>query len=150
MEWRTVSALTRGLFWCSFPEFPRKMNTKMILEWAQKQFATRVHTLFYSLHNIMNPLMTVNDDLYTSSPCLTRSVLVLLMTSQSIADDVTINRQLWNDHVNNGILLVRYRFIYGDIHDWSCEKIYFGHVKMTMHITLLFAFYPQRYYFCTI
>ena len=44
-----------------------------------------------------------NDDLYTSSPCLTRSSIVLRMTSQSIADDVTITRQLWCDHVNNDI-----------------------------------------------
>ena len=42
-----------------------------------------------------------NDDLYTSSPSLTPSVFVLLMTSQSISDDVTIPRQLWFDHVNS-------------------------------------------------
>ena len=30
-----------------------------------------------------------NDDLLTSTPCFTHSVYVLLMTSQSIADDVT-------------------------------------------------------------
>ena len=35
-----------------------------------------------------------NDDLYTSSPCLTCSVFVLRMTPQSIADDVTITKQL--------------------------------------------------------
>ena len=35
-----------------------------------------------------------NDDHYVSPPCLIRSVFVLLMTSQSIADDVTITRQL--------------------------------------------------------
>ena len=35
-----------------------------------------------------------NDDLDTSSPCLTRSVFVLLMTSQSIAADGTMIRQL--------------------------------------------------------
>ena len=35
-----------------------------------------------------------NGDLYTSSPCLTRSGFVLLMTSHSIADDVTMIRQL--------------------------------------------------------
>ena len=35
-----------------------------------------------------------NEDLYTSSPCFTRSVFVLLMTSQSIAYDVTMTRQL--------------------------------------------------------
>ena len=44
-----------------------------------------------------------NDNLYTSSPCLARSVFVLLVTSQSIADDVTMTRQLWRDHVNNDI-----------------------------------------------
>ena len=44
-----------------------------------------------------------NDDLYTSSLCLTRSVFVLLMMSQSIADNVTITRQLWYDHVNSDI-----------------------------------------------
>ena len=31
---------------------------------------------------------------------LTRLVVVLLMTSQSIADDVTMTRQLWRDYVN--------------------------------------------------
>ena len=44
-----------------------------------------------------------NDDLYILSPCLTRSVFVLLMTSQAIVDDVTMTRQLWRDHVNNDI-----------------------------------------------
>ena len=44
-----------------------------------------------------------NDDLYTSSPRLTRPVFALLMTSQSNADDVTITKQLWRDHANNDI-----------------------------------------------
>ena len=44
-----------------------------------------------------------NDNLYTSSPYLTRSVLVLLMMSQSIVNDTTMTRQLWRDHVNSGI-----------------------------------------------
>ena len=43
------------------------------------------------------------DDLYTSSPCLTRSFFVLLVTSQSIANDVTMVKHLWRDHVNNDI-----------------------------------------------
>ena len=45
--------------------------------------------LFLTRHN-----ESINDDkhdeLYTSSPCLTHSVFVLLMTSQSIVDDVTM------------------------------------------------------------
>ena len=36
------------------------------------------------------------SDLYTS-------VYILLMMSKSIADDVTMARQLWRDHVNNDI-----------------------------------------------
>ena len=51
-----------------------------------------------------------SDDLYTLSPCLTRLDFVLLMTSQSIADDVTTTWQLWRDHVNCDIQLVRNRF----------------------------------------
>ena len=44
-----------------------------------------------------------NDDLHTSFRCLTRSLYVLLMTSQSITDDATMTRQLWRDHVNSDI-----------------------------------------------
>ena len=45
-----------------------------------------------------------NDDLYASSvPCLIRSVFVLVMTSQSIADDATMTRQLGRNHVNSDI-----------------------------------------------
>ena len=40
-----------------------------------------------------------NEDVYTSSPCLIRSVFILLM-SQSSADNVTMTRQLWRGHVN--------------------------------------------------
>ena len=40
-----------------------------------------------------------NGDLHTS-------VYNLLMTSKSIAGDVTMARQLWRDHVNNDIELV--------------------------------------------
>ena len=43
------------------------------------------------------------DNLYTSSLCLTRSVYILLMMSLSIADDVTVTRQLWCDHMNGDV-----------------------------------------------
>ena len=36
-------------------EATREINTKITLEWAQKQFVSRVHTLFYYLHNRTNP-----------------------------------------------------------------------------------------------
>ena len=49
LEWRTVSVLARGLFGVYFPscEATKEINTKITLEWAQKQFVTRVHTLLY-------------------------------------------------------------------------------------------------------
>ena len=51
------SAHERLIFWGFFPscEATMEINTKITLEWAQKQFVTRIHTLFYSLHNITNP-----------------------------------------------------------------------------------------------
>ena len=33
----------------------REINTKITLEWAQKRFDMRAHTLFYFLHDITNP-----------------------------------------------------------------------------------------------
>ena len=58
--------------------------------------------LFLTRHN-----QSINDDknghLYTSSLCLTCSIFILLMTSQSIADDVTVTKQLWRDQVNSDI-----------------------------------------------
>ena len=73
-----------GYFGVYFPscEATREINTKITLEWTQKQFVTRVHISFYFLHDMTNPQMTIKyDDLYTSSPCPTGSVLVLVMTS---------------------------------------------------------------------
>ena len=62
LVWRTVYVLTRGLFlvfispcWAA----TREINSKITLKWAHKQFVTRVHTLFYFLHDITNPKMTL-------------------------------------------------------------------------------------------
>ena len=44
-----------------------------------------------------------NDDIYTSSLCLTHAIFLLLMMSKSVADDITITRQLWHDHMNSDI-----------------------------------------------
>ena len=49
----------------------------------------------------------VNDNkkmyLHSSTPYLTRSIYILLLTSQLFADDVTMTRQLWCEHVKSGI-----------------------------------------------
>ena len=75
-------------------EATMEIDTKITTQWAQKQFITRVHTLFYFLHDITDPQMTINDDLFTSSPCLACSVFVLLIKSQSIANDAIIKQTI--------------------------------------------------------
>ena len=72
-----------GYFDVDFPSLEAKMeiNTKMTFEWVHEQFVTRVHTLFLTQHDESINGDT-NDDLQTSVPCLTRSLYVLLMTSQ--------------------------------------------------------------------
>ena len=107
LEWRIVSALKRGLFWCLFPELRSnegnkyQNNTGVSAETVRHESTYII--LFPTRHNeSINDYK--NDELYTSSsPCLTRSVFIPLMTSQSIADDVTMTRQLWCDHVNSDI-----------------------------------------------
>ena len=106
LEWRTVSALTIGLFLCLFPELRinegnrHKNNIPVSAETVRRESTYII--LFLTWHND-----SINDDkkddLYTSSLCLTRAVFFLPMTSQSIAGDITITNQLWLDHVNNDI-----------------------------------------------
>ena len=97
---------TRGLFWCLFPELrsnegnKHQNNTRVSTEIVRHESTYII--LFLTRHN-ESIIDDKNDDFYTSSPCLTRSVFDLLITSQSIADDVTMARQLWRDHVNNDI-----------------------------------------------
>ena len=89
-EWRTVSALPRGLFWCLFHELRGN-------EGNEYQNDTRVNTetiryestyiiLFLTDHD--EPINDdKKDDLNTLSPCLIRSVFVRLRTPQSIIHD---------------------------------------------------------------
>ena len=61
-----------------------------------------------------------NDDLHTSTLCLTLSVYILLITSQSITGDVTDQKFVtW--------IMISYSldidFIHGNIHDRSCKKV---------------------------
>ena len=90
-EWGTVSALMRGLFWCLFPELrgnegnKYQNNTPVSAETVRHE-STYINLFLTRYNESINDAK--NDDLYTSSQCLTRSVFVLLMTSQSIADDV--------------------------------------------------------------
>ena len=106
LERRTVSALTRVLFWCLFPELRSSEGNKHQNNTRVSTEAVR-HESTYIILYLTRHKESINDDkhddLYTSFPCLTCSVFVLLMTSQSIGDDVTMTWQLWRDHVNSDI-----------------------------------------------
>ena len=85
------------LFWCLFPSLlcnegnKHQNNTRVSAETVRHESTYII--LYLTRHNeSIND--SKNDDVYTSSPCFTHSVFVLLMTSQSIADDVTMTRQL--------------------------------------------------------
>ena len=88
-----------------FPELRSNegKNIKITLELAQKQFVARVHILFFFLHDIRNPWMTIKRRSLHIVPASHTFDFVLLMTSQSIADDVTMTRQLWCDYLNSDI-----------------------------------------------
>ena len=122
-----------GYFGVYFPscEATRGINTKITLEWAQKRFVTRVHTLFYFLHDKTNPYMTIRTTSFTYRPrvSLTRFSFcwlchnLLLMTSQwpDSCDAITwivISNSLDID------------FIHGDIHDRSCKNIQWVCVRL--------------------
>ena len=86
-----------GYFGVYFPscKATREINTKMTLEWTQKQFVTRVHILFHFLHDITNPYMVIK-----------RRSLHIVPVPHSLgfrsADDVTID--CWWRHTDQTIV----------------------------------------------
>ena len=106
LAWRNVYALTRGLFWCLFPELRSNQrnihqNNTRVSGYTVRHKSTCI-ILFLTRHNESKNYVK-NKDLHTSSPCLTRSLYTLLMTSQSIGDDVTMTTPLWREHVTSDI-----------------------------------------------
>ena len=128
LEWRTVSARTRGLFWCLFRELrsievnKHKINTRVSAETVRHESTYII--LFLTRHNeSIND--DKNDDLYTSSRvslaqlsfCWWRHYR-LLMTSQlqdncDVITWISISISLDID------------FIHGDIHGRSCKKLFY-------------------------
>ena len=115
-----------GYFGVYFPSCfaTREINTKITLEWGQKQFVTRVHTLFYFLHDITNPWMTMKSTIFTHRPRVSLARFSfccwchnwLLMTSQwaDSCDAIT-----WIV-ISNSLDI---NFIHDDIHGRSCKII---------------------------
>ena len=81
--------------------------TKITLEWVCEQFVTTVryymHYFIYTRYN-KSKNDDKDDDIHTS----TRLVYLLLMTSQPVADDVTMTRQLRRWQVKNDIYSRQY------------------------------------------
>ena len=101
------------------------INTKIALECAQKQFVTAAHTSYF-LHDIMEPSVTIKDDLLARTTCLARSIYVLLMASQ-------LTRKV----IYNSPDIV---FIHRNIHDRLCKKTLFSippsHNRLISHSTV--------------
>ena len=106
LKWWTVSVLTRVLFWCLFPKLwsneGNKHQNNTLVNTKTVGHENTYIILFLTRYN-----ESINDDkttILTHQPqCLTCSVYVLLKTSQSIADYITMTWQLWRDHVNSDI-----------------------------------------------
>ena len=112
-----------GIYFLSF-KATREINTKITLNWAQKQFITRVHTLLYFLHDIMNPSVKIKTMIFTHCPHVSFAQFLfywwrhnqLWMTSQ------------WPDNCDLIMWIVIYNsidinFILLHIQGWSCRKI---------------------------
>ena len=88
-----------GYFGVYFPscEATREINTKITLEWAQKRFVMRVHTLFYFLHDLHESINDYKND----------ERLHIVPVSHSLyfrsADDVTID--CWWRHNDQTIVM---------------------------------------------
>ena len=113
LERRIVYAIPRGL--CYVHSNKYQNNTRVCVSTVRRECTYIILFLKRRNQSINNDK---KGDLYTS-------VYILLMTSQSIADDVTMTRQLWRDHVNGDISSLDIDFIHGDIHEQSCKNIYY-------------------------
>ena len=109
--------------YCPSCEAMREINNKIALEWALKQFVTRVHTLFYFLLDITDPKMMMKTTIFTHHPVVSLALLSfcwwrhnrLLMTSQWPDNCDTITWIVISNSLNID-------FIHGDIHGRSCKK----------------------------
>ena len=116
-----------GYFGIYFPscEATREVNNKTTLEWAQKQFVTWVHTLFYFLHDVINPSMTMKTTIFSHCPRVSLARFLfcwwrhnwLLMTSQwpDNCDAIT-----WTV-ISNSLSM---DFIHGNIHGCRVRNVH--------------------------
>ena len=111
--------------WCMYSRAQlRKLITREItLSWAHKQFVTRVHTLFYFLHDITNPKMTLKTRIFSHHP---RASLARFSFCWWRHNRLAMTSQ-WPDHCDANTWQVISNssyidFIHGNIHGRSCKK----------------------------
>ena len=119
-----------GYFGVYFPSCAatREINTKMTLEWAHKQFVTRVHTSFYFSHDIRNTQMTTKTTIFSHQ----HRVSLVLFTFYWWRHNWLLMTSQWPDNCDLITLLVIINsldtdFILGDIHGRSCEIMWLIH-----------------------
>ena len=125
LKWRTVSVLTRGLFWCLFPELrsndgnKHQNNTRVSAETVGRKSTYIIS--FLTRHN-----ESINNDKTTIFTHCSRVSLTWfsfcwwrhnrsLMTSQWLDNCDAVTRIM----ISNSLDI---NFIHGDIHGWSCKK----------------------------
>ena len=117
-----------GYFGVYFPscEATMETNTKGTLEWAQKQFVTRVHTLFNFLHGMRihkwrrkrrSSHIDTSSHIALIIFCIWWRHNLLLMTSQSPDN---CDSSIWKVISSS----LDTDFIHVDIHDRSCKNIW--------------------------
>ena len=135
-----ISAHEGVHFGVYFPscEATRVINTIVTLEWAEKQFVTRVHTLFYFLHDTTNPVMTIKTTIFTHCPRVSFARFSFYWWRH--------NRSLlmsqWPDNCDAVTWIVISNsldidLIHGDIHGRSCKKIKYPSMSFSNHFRLL-------------
>ena len=80
----------------------KHQNNTWVSAWTVRHESTYI-ILLLTRHNEPIKIHDKEGDLNTPSPCLNHSIYILLMTAQSIANDVTKIRQLWNERVISDI-----------------------------------------------
>ena len=100
-----------------------EINTKITLEWAHKEFGTRVHTLCHFLHDITNPYMTLKTRIFTHHS----RVSLARFTFCWWCHNLSVMMPQWPDNCDANTWQVISNsldidFIHGDIHGRSCKK----------------------------
>ena len=104
-------------------EATREIDINIAVEWALKQFSTRVHILFYFLHDITNPWMTIKMTIFAHCPRVSLAQFSFCWWF--------LNRFLmipqWPDSCDAVTWIVMYNsldidFIPDDIHGRSCKN----------------------------